>query len=83
MLPAFDTPKFKLRHSRYSTAAAALHIAGFSLQYLSATNICSFRLGGYFDGQELEATRVDASASSHLEDTRKKENTCGKHRGNA
>ncbi len=36
-----------------------------------------------FDDQELEATRVDASAGSHLEDTRKKENTCGKHRENA
>ena len=35
-----------------------------------------------FDGQELEATRVDARASSHVEDSRKKENTCGKYRQN-
>jgi hypothetical protein len=27
------------------------------------------------DGQELEATRVDAGASPHVEDSRKKEDT--------
>ena len=35
-----------------------------------------FWTGRLFDDQEPEATRVDANAGSHLEDTRKKENTC-------
>ena len=55
---------------------------------LFVTRSISYKRGFFwarrlFDGQELEATRVDACASSHLEDSRKKENARDEYRKDA